>query len=59
MIMASLSGVARVDHYRHWIFARNISLLVAGIASPQPLVDKEELITYNLYTKFSSRSPLF
>ncbi len=26
--------------------------LVAGIASPQPLVDKVELITYNLYTKF-------
>lgn len=26
--------------------------LIAGIASPQPLVDKVELFTYNLYTKF-------
>ena len=26
--------------------------LVTGIASPQPLVDKVELITYNLYTRF-------
>lgn len=26
--------------------------LIAGIASPQPLVDKLEHVTYNLYTKF-------
>lgn len=33
--------------------------LVAGIASPQPLVEKLEHITYNLYTKFFSDHHFF
>ncbi len=49
----------REDRYLLDDLRKKRVFLVTGIASPQPLVEKLEHKTYNLYTRFFPRSPFF